>query len=34
MMGVSVLGSLPLFVAFVFFQRYLMGGLTVGAVKG
>jgi multiple sugar transport system permease protein len=34
MMGFSVLASIPLLIAFLFFQRYLVSGLTVGAVKG
>ena len=34
MMAISVLGSLPLFVIFIFLQRYLITGLTAGAVKG
>ncbi len=33
-MALSVLGSVPLFVIFVFLQRYLITGLTAGAVKG
>lgn len=34
MMGLSVLASVPLLVVFLFLQRYLISGLTVGAVKG
>ena len=34
MMGLSILASVPLMVAFLFLQRYLVSGLTVGAVKG
>jgi multiple sugar transport system permease protein len=34
MMGLSMLASAPLMVAFLFLQRYLVSGLTVGAVKG
>ncbi len=34
MMGLSVLASLPLLVMFLFLQKYLISGLTVGAVKG
>lgn len=33
MMAMSILGSLPVLVLFLFFQRYFMGGLTSGAVK-
>jgi multiple sugar transport system permease protein len=34
MMALSILASLPLLVMFLFLQRYLISGLTVGAVKG
>lgn len=34
MMGLSVLASLPLLIVFLFLQKYLISGLTVGAVKG
>jgi len=34
MMALSVLASVPLLVMFLFLQRYLVSGLTVGAVKG
>ncbi len=34
MMAMSVAASLPLLVMFIFLQRYLISGLTVGAVKG
>ncbi len=34
MMGLSMLASVPLMAAFLFLQRYLVSGLTVGAVKG
>jgi len=34
MMALSVLASAPLLVMFLFLQRYLVSGLTVGAVKG
>jgi multiple sugar transport system permease protein len=34
MMAMSVTASLPLLVVFVFLQKYLISGLTVGAVKG
>lgn len=33
-MALSALGSVPLFVIFIFLQRYLITGLTAGAVKG
>ena len=33
-MAFSVLISLPVLIVFLFFQRYLVGGLTAGAVKG
>jgi multiple sugar transport system permease protein len=33
MMAMSILGSLPVLVLFLFFQRFFMGGLTSGAVK-
>jgi multiple sugar transport system permease protein len=33
MMAMSILGSVPVLVLFLFFQRYFMGGLTSGAVK-
>jgi len=31
---VSVIGSVPMYVLFLFFQRYMVQGLTAGAVKG
>ena len=34
MMAMSILGSLPVLLLFLFFQRYFIGGLTGGAVKG
>ena len=34
MMAASLLVSLPVVVAFIIFQRYIVGGLTAGAVKG
>ena len=34
MMAVSILASVPLLIAFLLLQRYLVSGLTVGAVKG
>ncbi|MHB1413682.1 MAG: carbohydrate ABC transporter permease [Chloroflexota bacterium] len=34
MMGLSVLASIPLLLVFLFLQKYLISGLTVGAVKG
>jgi len=33
MMALSVLASLPLLLIFIFLQRYLVAGMTVGAVK-
>ena len=33
-MGIAALGVVPLIVMYPFFQRYFIGGLTVGAVKG
>lgn len=33
MMAMSVLGSLPVIVLFVFFQRFFIGGMTSGSVK-
>lgn len=33
-MAVAVLGSLPLIIVYPFFQRYIVKGITVGAVKG
>jgi multiple sugar transport system permease protein len=33
MMAMSILGSLPVLVLFLVFQRYFIGGLTTGAVK-
>jgi len=34
MMALSVLGSLPLLIVFLFAQKYMMKGLTLGSVKG
>lgn len=34
MMAFSVLACVPLFAGFLFFERYLISGLTLGAVKG
>jgi multiple sugar transport system permease protein len=34
LMGFSVLACCPLLVAFLFFEKYLVAGLTLGAVKG
>lgn len=34
LMAFSVAGSLPIVVLFIFFQRYMIAGLTSGAVKG
>jgi len=33
MMAMSILGTLPIAILFLFFQRYFIGGLTSGAVK-
>jgi multiple sugar transport system permease protein len=33
MMAMSVLGSLPVLILFLFFQRYFIGGMTAGSVK-
>lgn len=33
MMAMSILGSLPVVILFMFFQRYFIGGMTAGAVK-
>lgn len=33
MMAMSVLGSIPVMVLFIFFQRYFIGGMTAGSVK-
>lgn len=33
MMGLSVFASIPLLVMFFFLQKYLIAGLTLGAVK-
>ena len=33
MMAMSVLGSLPILVLFLFFQKYFIAGMTAGAVK-
>ena len=33
MMAMSVLGSLPILILFLFFQNYFMAGMTAGAVK-
>lgn len=34
MMAMSILGSVPVLLLFLFFQRYFIGGLTAGSVKG
>lgn len=34
MMAMSVLGSLPVLLLFLFFQRFFMAGMTAGSVKG
>lgn len=34
MMAASLLVSLPVVIAFIVFQRFIVGGLTAGAVKG
>ena len=33
MMSMSILGTIPVLVLFLFFQRYFLGGLTAGAIK-
>jgi putative aldouronate transport system permease protein len=33
-MAVAVLGALPMLIAYPFFQKYLVKGITIGAVKG
>ncbi|PFG18153.1 carbohydrate ABC transporter membrane protein 2 (CUT1 family) [Propionicimonas paludicola] len=33
MMSMSILGSIPIMLLFLFFQRYFIGGMTAGAVK-
>ena len=33
MMAMSVLGSLPILILFLFFQRYFIAGMTAGSVK-
>jgi multiple sugar transport system permease protein len=33
MMAMSVLGSLPLLVLYLFAQRYFLAGMTAGAIK-
>ena len=33
-MGIAVIGVVPMMIMYPFFQRYFIGGLTVGAVKG
>ena len=33
-MAFSMAGSLPIVLLFVFFQKYMISGLTAGAVKG
>ena len=33
MMAMSILGSIPVLILFLFFQRYFIGGMTAGAVK-
>ena len=34
LMAFSVAGSLPIVLLFIFFQKYMVEGLTAGAVKG
>lgn len=34
MMAMSVMGSLPVLILFLFFQRYFIAGMTAGSVKG
>jgi multiple sugar transport system permease protein len=33
MMAMSVLGSIPVVILFIFFQRHFIGGMTAGSVK-
>lgn len=33
-MAFAVAGSLPIVLLFIFFQKYLVSGMTAGAVKG
>ena len=33
MMAISILGSIPVLILFLIFQRYFIGGLTSGSVK-
>ena len=34
LMAFSIVGSLPIVVVFVFLQKYMISGMTAGAVKG
>lgn len=34
LMAFAVAGSLPIVLLFIFFQKYLVSGMTAGAVKG
>ena len=34
MMAMSVLGSLPVLILYLIFQRYFMAGMTAGSIKG
>ena len=34
MMAMSVIGSIPVLILFLFFQKYFIAGMTSGAVKG
>jgi multiple sugar transport system permease protein len=34
MMSFAFIGSLPIVIVFVFLQKYMIAGLTAGAVKG
>ena len=34
MMAMSVLGSIPVLILFVFFQKYFIAGMSSGGVKG
>ncbi len=34
LMAAALLGSLPVVIVYIFFQRYFVAGLTAGAVKG
>ena len=34
MMAFAVLGTVPIVILFIFLQKYMIAGLTTGAVKG